>query len=469
MIVTKLLKENEAQYLKVLLIIINNNRPTAYQLREHLSLSNTKLGYLINRLNEDLVLYDLPAKIVVRDDGTVVLVKSTDQLDEVIFFELFSVYLEHSVSYHLLQFFLSERTLYITDMMRELKISQPYTYKIVKKINEFLKVFHLSIELKNKQATLVGDEATILVFRYLYFAFLRKIGKINEDYLDASIVELSQLERLNDSEKIAYQSFVYTITTSDVQQERLYDIYQSDEVKHFCELLEINQRENLFTLFRMILFPRLTTLAEMDHYGMKIEQSLGKLTSGQKAVTLLTHVSRHFDLELKSSEQYYRYLYLLTLHFIYIDIFGFDFRSYFIVDNPISADEYGALYEKIIDFVEQVKEPLNLPKQGKEILIQTLFFLIFAVAPQKVTIYLDFLGNITAEFLLRSMLQNVFDDRRLSFSNEMAKADVVITNYLYHDSKNQTADYIYLQNVTEEVIMKQVFPPIISKLYQNLS
>ncbi|EGO5243423.1 hypothetical protein HP934_002657, partial [Enterococcus faecalis] len=175
MIVTKLLKDNEKMYLDILWYILNN-KATKSQVKEKFNLTNTKLNYLINRINGELELHNISGKIFVENEFVIYKEELETVEFNLVYFKLLKIYLEFSMSYYYLDLFIYEKEKFIVDVMETLNISMPYVYKVTKKVNTILKDFNLKIDIKEKRLILTGREEHILGFRYSYFCFIKSFN-----------------------------------------------------------------------------------------------------------------------------------------------------------------------------------------------------------------------------------------------------------------------------------------------------
>ncbi|PQC11817.1 hypothetical protein CUM91_11895 [Enterococcus faecalis] len=452
MIVTKLLKDNEKMYLDILWYILNN-KATKSQVKEKFNLTNTKLNYLINRINGELELHNISGKIFV-ENGFVIYKEELETVEfNLVYFKLLKIYLEFSMSYYYLDLFIYEKEKFIVDVMETLNISMPYVYKVTKKVNTILKDFNLKIDIKEKRLILTGREEHILGSRYSYFCFIKSF---NVKQVRKTHLNIPNDYELNDNEYWRYMVFAELTESRDVNKKRIQSLNKTGMIKKFLDILSIDSNKDIYILFKLIFFPNILTLDTIETYGKKLFKMKNKFLFTNEAVFVLESIEQEFHINITTGKQYYRYIYLLTLHLVYLDIFKQDFREFFSYSLEKNVVQEQSLYKQIVTFFSKIFKVVEVPTEGRETLCRTLYLLIVSSINIKVNIYIDFYGNITKESLLKNTLETIFNNNMLEFTKKIEKADIVITDYIVAD-KSDDKEYVYLQNIYEESMIKQIF------------
>ncbi|EHK9982443.1 helix-turn-helix domain-containing protein [Enterococcus faecalis] len=452
MIVTKLLKDNEKMYLDILWYILNN-KATKSQVKEKFNLTNTKLNYLINRINGELELHNISGKIFVENEFVIYKEELETVEFNLVYFKLLKIYLEFSMSYYYLDLFIYEKEKFIVDVMETLNISMPYVYKVTKKVNTILKDFNLKIDIKEKRLILTGREEHILGFRYSYFCFIKSF---NVKQVRKTHLNIPNDYELNDNEYWRYMVFAELTESRDVNKKRIQSLNKTGMIKKFLDILSIDSNKDIYILFKLIFFPNILTLDTIETYGKKLFKMKNKFLFTNEAVFVLESIEQEFHINITTGKQYYRYIYLLTLHLVYLDIFKQDFREFFSYSLEKNVVQEQSLYKQIVTFFSKIFKVVEVPTEGRETLCRTLYLLIVSSRNIKVNIYIDFYGNITKESLLKNTLETIFNNNMLEFTKKIEKADIVITDYIVAD-KSDDKEYVYLQNIYEESMIKQIF------------
>lgn len=452
MIVTKLLKDNEKMYLDILWYILNN-KATKSQVKEKFNLTNTKLNYLINRINGELELHNISGKIFVENEFVIYKGELETVEFNLVYFKLLKIYLEFSMSYYYLDLFIYEKEKFIVDVMETLNISMPYVYKVTKKVNTILKDFNLKIDIKEKRLILTGREEHILGFRYSYFCFIKSF---NVKQVRKTHLNIPNDYELNDNEYWRYMVFAELTESRDVNKKRIQSLNKTGMIKKFLDILSIDSNKDIYILFKLIFFPNILTLDTIETYGKKLFKMKNKFLFTNEAVFVLESIEQEFHINITTGKQYYRYIYLLTLHLVYLDIFKQDFREFFSYSLEKNVVQEQSLYKQIVTFFSKIFKVVEVPTEGRETLCRTLYLLIVSSRNIKVNIYIDFYGNITKESLLKNTLETIFNNNMLEFTKKIEKADIVITDYIVAD-KSDDKEYVYLQNIYEESMIKQIF------------
>lgn len=462
MIVTKLLKDNEQLYLDILWYILNN-KVTKKQVKEKFNIESAKLNYLIDRINRELEIHSISGKLFVENEF-VVYNNDTNAVEfNSAYFKLLKIYLELSMSYSYLNLFIYEREIFIVDVMETLNISMPYVYKVTKKVNNILKSFNLKIDIKEKRLNLKGKEEHILGFRYSYLSFIKSLSVRQDKNLQLNIPNEYEL---NDNEYWRYTVFTEITESQNVNNEQIQSLSKSGMIKEFLDILDIDSDKDIYILFKLIFFPNILTLDNIDSYGKKLFKMKNKFLFANKAVFVLDSIEQEFHINITTGKQYYRYIYLLTLHLVYLDIFKQDFREFFSYSIEKNIVKEKSLYKQISTFFSKINKVIEVPNEGRETLCRTLYLLIVSSRNIKVNIYIEFYGNITKEFLLKNTLKTIFNKYILEFTKKIERADIVITDYMVAD-KSEDKEYVYLQNIYEESMIERIFELSLNKVKEK--
>lgn len=461
MIVTELLKDNEKLYLDIFWYVLNS-KVTKIQVKEKFNIEISKLNYLIDRINRELEIHNISGKIFIENEF-VVYNSDTDAVEfNSAYFKLLKIYLEFSTNYYYLNLFIYERERFIVDVMKTLNISMPYVYKITKKVNNILEYFNLKIDIKEKKLILNGKEEHILGFRYSYLSFVKSLNVKKNSKAQSNIPNDYEL---NDNEYWRYTIFSEMTEVQNVNQEQIKSLNKTDMIKKFLDILDIDSDKDTYILFKLIFFPNILSLNIMDFYGKRLFEVKDKFSFANKAVFVLDSIEQEFHINITTGKQYYRYIYLLTLHFVYLDIFKQDFREYFSYQTETVVKEKG-LYKQIYTFFSEINKVIKVPNEGRETLCRTLYLLIVSSRKIKVNIYIDFYGNIAKEFLLKNSLETIFNSYILEFTKEIEQSDIVVTDYLVA-SKSKDKEYIFFQSIYEESMIERIFKLSLKKVKEK--
>lgn len=478
MLLTTLIKKNEQLKLDLFKQLTERQQLSINDLMSATGMTKSSLYYAVKQLIDDLKSFDLPVQITYENKEYTTIFKKEYMTALAAQSQLLDQYIQMSSSFQLLTSFLTDRQISLIDLADLLQISTSHVYKIIHTANDFLTSFDLQLVIDHKLIQLIGPEQALAAFRFFLQAFLSvdTHSSLKSQKIDPKLFPKNyHLDILAASDKQALVALLEVLDQSDLNAALMNQQLQHSGALTFMELLDAEQPNELVlwkAFLIRVFFPQVISEEEMIIYGQKIQQQT-TFPAAKIATEILAYVIEIFGLHNipLDSENYHLYLYILTLHLLYIDFFGKDIKQTFYHQRLQESipDYESTLYQTLETYYEKFQPTTaSWPNknQCKQVILETLYLLTSTPKKPTLKIYIDFLGNIIAEIAFKQKIEQLFDDTIFSFTNDESVADVLITNHITR-VQSKTLKTFHIQNLADKSAWEHIFTEIFQLVYQK--
>lgn len=459
-----LIKKNEYNQLLILGSALSNYTVSKETLETSLGLTTVTLSRYLRNLNADLLeLYPQQESFLKIAGDYFTFTQPDTQPDYEVFHKLLQRFLEGSTIYQTLKALLLKNIQKTDLLIDELNISQSYFNKIIKEINNYFEKCHVQIIQRNKHIFFIGQETHILFLEYLIRQYVNKFDKIPcicthyfpdlvEIVRDHTLSDLNdiQLNRMNElhhifkkrSEKLTN----ITINDRDVKEILSLIVQENDLLVDEVQGINISQDMRLFAnLLARVSSSQLEDAPTKYQIGRRLSQSTNTLTRDCLAFIdiISTHLLKDLD---KTADSYFEFVYIVHLHFVYIRLFGIDFKKIFILrhaDIFQNTCQNQEVYQQLTRILEDKMlfdsfQPMNrqLISQNKALFIDASYTTIRNYLNTSVTISFDFIYRLSFEFFIQQRLRTIFTENVVTFTFDSESADIIVTDHLVPVKKN---------------------------------
>ena len=164
--ITSFLKRNELAKLRMLAIILYQNKIELKELRDTLNYSTRTIARLVAELNNDIEKSTLSIPDIIINGKYI---RLHSNLEDERFFTSYTkklclFYLKHSLEYQLFHQIFFKRETNLLTIASHLNTSQSHCYQLLKQLNVILHPFHINIDSKHFDLTIKGEETQVTFF-----------------------------------------------------------------------------------------------------------------------------------------------------------------------------------------------------------------------------------------------------------------------------------------------------------------
>lgn len=456
-----LIKKNEYNQLLILGSALSNYTVSKKTLESSLNLTHVTLSRYLRNINADLrEIYPQQKSVLKVSGDRFIFTQTDDQPDYDVFHQLLQKFLKGSTIFQTLKSLLLKNIQKTDLLIEELNISQSYFNKIVKEINRYFETCQVQIIQRNKHIFFVGKETHILYLEYLTRQYINKFTKLPCEctHYFPELIEVIRDHNISDLNDIQLNRVKELHHIFKKRSEKLSQITLDDpELKEI--LLLIVQENDLLTddidfsndtrLFANLLARFSSSQLEdthmKSHIGKKLSQSPTILT--KDCLAFIDIISAQFSTSLdKTADRYFEFVYMAHLHFIYIRLFGTDFKKQFTLKHAdifqTTCKNQDIYYQLMTSLEDQALfntlHPLNqeMILKNNSLFVDASYTAIRTYLKTSVTISFDFIYRLSFEFFIQQQLREIFTESSVIFTYNSELADIVVTDHLVPVKKN---------------------------------
>lgn len=471
-------KKNEQLKFDLLKKLTEQPQVPMQELMTMMDMTRSAVYYAVKHLIDDLEYFQIPVKITYQNKTYTTYFTKENMTALAVQSQLLDQYMQISPSFQLLTIFLKMREISLMDTANQLQLSMTHIYKIVRTASDFLDAFDLLLVIEHKRIHIIGPEHNLVAFRFFMQTFLSSDIHSFFDHQKNQFVGFPnnyELDRLSASNKQALFALLEVMENGNLNEQAITQQLQSSTALTLIQQLDgkkIPMGEAWKAFYIRIFFPQVISEKEMIACG-KIIQNNPDLPSAQIAIDILDYIINAFerhDLPMDSAN-YYVFLYILTLHLLYIQFFGKDIKQIFYSQQlQESVPDYESdLYQSLeIYFDKFQSKTIAWPrkKECKQVILDTLYLLIRNPEKPQIAICLDFLGNIIAETAFKQKLNQLFCDSIFTYTNCEKNADVLITNHIAR-IESETLKIFHIQNLADQSAWERIYTELFQLAYQK--
>lgn len=433
----------------LILYLLSHPNWTTDRLALKLNHSKRYTKDLLKELRDDIVYHlDSPLNIQVGFNGEITITPHTSNDILHLFYILKLAYLEQTNEFKILHLLLQKQMLSIDSLTRHLFVSHSYARKIIKKMNIFFQPFHFQIAENNNRYELKGNELSIRLFLYVFmndtyqsipWPYKSKDIPDSIDYRQSLHIMLTILNSRKShkyrvpalSKKSAWIIAHMKETYNFIPHLKSQNIYYHDS---------LNQAviEEYFIFFTHVCAPQAIPKEVRLALGEKFLNTTTDDIIFSKGLSY--KIIDHFQLDYEKEKKYLLAYYLTVLEGFYDLMQETTILFEKLVFPPL---QYSLLFEKTyVKEIMQVFQNFLSEEHHEELLnnykLQQYFCgLIYTILqiekPPVVRIFLYITNSLTAQDLIRTRLEIIYNSKTILFVPCFEQADLVITDSLNFD------------------------------------
>lgn len=405
-------------------------------------------------------------------------------------------YVEKSGIFFILNALLKNHYTSIEAMALDLHMSSSSVYKQLRELKKMLVPFGGKITFDQHAGRLTGNEIGIRLFDYYSYWSVFKSIKVNTDYpeewMDIKEIEdyFDHAASLSESQQAKFK-FIQLITLKrvlwqknyvELSKEFLADIvYFDNKDAELLPLLEKKLPKNLYQGERALLLYgirglvyNLDSLETKKQIVTNYQQS--SLEIAAYTTRLMDDVQTQFNLEYTEDGYINFYFYLIIL-LIYIKHINIDISGYY--KNALSFhsiidynEENEEVFQKITEVVEKQAFYPKISKKSLKGVMSILSLTIYSgiylsKKAGRISICVVFNNNLILADGIKKVILDIYNEERILFTNDVALADLVIsdsyeavsspTEFFYFDDQLNPKQWKLMVEAINEIFYETIF------------
>lgn len=469
--ITSFLKRNELAKLRMLAIILYQNKIELKELRDTLNYSTRTIARLVAELNNDIEKSTLSIPDIIINGKYI---RLHSNLEDERFFTSYTkklclFYLKHSLEYQLFHQIFFKRETNLLTIASHLNTSQSHCYQLLKQLNVILHPFHINIDSKHFDLTIKGEETQVTFF----LASAYDIFNVLEDQIVSNPKELFHPLLSHDGFNICNfnnQEVYYIRLLQRVYKERypyLSHIHLHDTIKPILKTMVIinnpfsqqyfptSDSLLFYNLYVRTVIPSIDTSSMRNQIGALLTQlhSNPIINSLNALITELYHFFQQHQLSEFTQLRIDEFLYMLTLHTCYIDILHIDIKTLLKEDfhTHILSFLPDTRSQLVIDIENIVAShatsfPLwssETQQQWIQQMTKVICSLIFPLKQPRLNILIESFSYYSNKCALQHQIANYFSKDMLVFVDNYQEADLIITDQEIPNTRNISHFFIF--------------------------
>ena len=429
----------------LILYLLSHPNWTTDSLALKLNQSKRYTKDLLKELKDDIVYHlDSPLNIQVGFSGEIIITPHTPSDILHLFYALKLAYLEQTNEFKLLHLLLQKQTLSIEAIANYLFVSPSYVRKIINRMNAFFQSFQFQISEEKKVYELKGNELSIRLFFYVImndtyqsipWPYKSKDFPDSIDYRQSLHIMLTILNsRKSHKNRVPVLSKKSAWIIAHMKETYNFIPHLKSQNIYFHNSLNQAAIEEYFIFFTHICAPQVIPKEIKIVLG---ETFLNATTDITFSRTLSFKVIDHFQLDYEEEKKYLLAYYLTVLEGFYDLMQETTILFEKLVFPPL---EYSLLFEKTyVKEIMQVFQNFLSEERHEELLnnykLQQYFYgLIYTIlqieTPPVVRIFLYITNALTAQDLIRTRLETIYNSKTVLFVPCFEQEDLVVTDSL---------------------------------------
>lgn len=455
--------------LQVLYLISGSEVTSLKELADNIGVSTRSIKLRITRLNETIKdCFQIDKFIVSSHKGDIYFDSHYDYQTLNVFNKVQTLHLRKSHRFNLIILFAEYYRLTRQEICEKLFVSPSYLNKIIKSLNDQAEKYHLKIINRDGFYFIDGDEMKIRTVFY----HLLKLGYQDSEWPFESIKPFS-FENLNEEELKKLDLFYPTdVRKKSIQmylamfsvREKHHKVMHykiTPDLEPILQLLFDNTEHMNFHLEHLLVdIKRPIPLNEKLGLSYFIQIGTSQTISDQKKL-LITHQLKNDD------NPFYRFTSFalketLIVHDVKLDNDDFEIHVYHFILYLITQQLTGTLLFELQEFdldhnidLSQEKNQYLLKKirasmcneaferifqnqESFEIFVGYLISIIESYVVKTVKLFFSSTKSLSSAFYLKKQLSDFFSERKITFTESFADADLIITdNFNTHNDEKE--------------------------------
>ncbi|MDB1624915.1 helix-turn-helix domain-containing protein [Enterococcus faecalis] len=437
---------------------------------------------LLKELKDDIVYYlDSPLTIQVGFSGEIIITPHMPNDILHLFYALKLAYLEQTNEFKLLHLLLQKQTLSIEAITNYLFVSPSYVRKIINRMNTFLQPFQFQIVDEKKNYELKGNELSIRLFFYVImndtyqsipWPYKSKHFPDSIDYRQSLHIMLTILNsRKSHKNHMPVLSKKSAWIIAHMKETYNFIPHLKSQNTYFHNSLNQAIIEEYFIFFSHICTPQVVPKEVKLALG---EKFLNTSTDIIFSKVLSYRIIDYFQLDYEDEKKYLLAYYLTVLEGFYDLMQETTILFEKLVFPPL---EYSLLFEKTyVKEIMQVFQNFLSEEHHRELLnnykLQQYFCsLIYTIlqieTPPVVRVFLYIINDITAQDLIQTRLEMIYNSNTVLFVPYFEQADLVVTDSLNFDQDIETEIFSFNTILKEDqwsLLLQKINQLILTKM-----
>lgn len=476
-----MIKKNEYKQVLILGLINHKEKISADEIKRKLSITTGTFNRYIRSINDDLeeLSPEFEVKIINTNDDLSLKNNHCFSPDH-LFNLLVDKYLLESNTYRTLKTLLLRNSHNTMLLIEELNVSQSYFNKIIRGLNEFLAPTDVKIIQRNKMIFFNGEEAKIIYLEYLmrhYFETIETLPCIcthkfpnlidlvrDHNLSDLNDVQLKRMKTLHHTFKKRHTELKkITIENNDIRDILAVIVSKNDLLDDHVDVDDFNYDLRLYSnLLARITSSKLESQDTKTAIGTRLYSLKNPII--KDVIQFVNTISYQFipNMEVGSAE-YAEFIYIISLHVAYIQLFGFNYKSLFQMKFLSNLEENHLDQPVYANLIEYFKQPKNFDYlspscqdiilKHNAIFIDSCYTAIRNYRKTSVKISLDFIYRLSFEHFLEKRLRDMFCDTMLVYVKDSSKADILVSDHFVSVPK-ETLLFTFIDTNSSEALDK---------------
>jgi|GEM_PF-4692502 len=406
-----------------------------------------------------------------------------------VFFKLRLAFYEESSMYKMLIFLINHPAITRDELVDRLFISTSSFNRIYQDLNRFLKQFELRIIGKNNHFQFEGKELNIrlTLFHLTYFVYQDiewPFTAISLETIDSLLrKKFDKIGRVQSEAKRRCVYFLYAIIQTRADEGHLISDEYSSDIHEILTLFQSSKEVQIFNkriiekqsietkelelrfgeFFGRVYFPELDNRSEQIDRGKKMAQGNNKFLVFSRSV--IEEIDCLF--QLTKDDDFYLRIYEFTLFLCLITILGPTFPQLHLIGLPHYTRSFDFNEARMAAIEKGINKYLDIAL-SKETLAEITSFLYTIYESNRVkpiSIFLEFTKNLSAEYVVRRRITQIYNGQYIYFTDKIEHADLVIFD-VNSVAKPLDSHYFYLSSINSNALWKELFT-IIQKIIND--
>lgn len=388
-----------------------------------------------------------------------------------LYFKIQLIFFNNSAIFQLFTILFNSEPITLIEVCKEISISENYCYRLVKKLNNIIKPYSMSISTKHNALRLLGRESDI---RIVYFVIFTSIYQ-NLEWPFITISQkkahtLSSFYNLNSYQMTSITSridFLLAILENRIHKTNYIQPMPAciDELTQvFVDCHDLTAELAYFPTNYPLIKNSTTEKNERLFFNLfvriidsSIDSDLVKITIGEK-LAHLKHPLTDYYLALNqqflktfnlsnSKKLLYEFMYYTILHHVYSLYTCLDYQQIIQTNN---FDYSSNIPEQINLFYTAFWDNSNVPNKFftnyLHVCIQSILTSLFYIHKKNyLKIYIQYTKSSLGKTLIESQIKNFFNPESIQIIQKLDEADIVISDS--NEKKINEIAYFFFTNI----------------------
>ncbi|MTD41702.1 hypothetical protein GIX45_24355 [Erwinia sp. CPCC 100877] len=452
------LSKKEVKKLRLLKRILIKKEIPIQNLCNLINMSPYQTKALIDEIREELKQLQSSGHFIIYLENNIVYIPEYYDQEEClkIFIKLRQKYFDNSSYYQVLIYLFEKRSVTMTNLSEQLMFSVSYCYKLLDHLNGMFAKKNLPISIiKNiNSIDLVGEEAYIRMYHYstrllssnIYVeADIRyAMGFIDKDYEGLKTTKVKHDLIFHIMENAILRG--YSLQELDSLDKKLLDCLIKFNNKPVFKIFARNNQTASNS--EMLYYYFWTTLLIPESISEDERTGLAKMFSQIEAENLivfskniLKKLMKNYDI---SRENEHLIFFELIINSWSYDRFHLD--KFILEDDLRSSNQRVREIELLLkDTKNQLEKPC--PFKNESLYFRKIAQIIASYIPLDEAVYINISTLNHAEYItvVKNTLKKIFNPKSIQFTNNLNKADILVSDGLLNHSESQK--FVYLGNI----------------------